>query len=123
GATKFLLSKHQQVQLMEAAAILLGMDETREGDKDPIVSMFTKQRGVLANSVGSSTVSSASPSTSTKSLSTSPSPRSERTTTPPMMGIAMTDVHHSDIEMLNAFRNDARSSVERSVEKQSPTAV
>ncbi|OAQ35039.1 hypothetical protein K457DRAFT_66807, partial [Linnemannia elongata AG-77] len=27
-AAKFLLSKHQQVQLMEAAAILLGMDES-----------------------------------------------------------------------------------------------
>jgi hypothetical protein len=109
-----LLSKHQQVQLMEAAAILLGMDETREGDKDPIVSMFTKQRGALANSVGSyasspaAASSSASPSTSTKSLSTSPPPQSGRLT--PVM---VTEVHHNDIQMLNAFRNSARHSTER----------
>ncbi|KAG0250721.1 hypothetical protein BGZ95_007116, partial [Linnemannia exigua] len=83
SATKFLLSKHQQVQLMEAAAILLGMDESRQGDNDPIVSMFSKQRGALANSVGSgSSSSSASPPTSTKSLS----------------------VQHADIQMLTALR-------------------
>ncbi|KAG0354388.1 hypothetical protein BGZ54_001672 [Gamsiella multidivaricata] len=74
-ATKFLLSKHQQVQLMEAASILLGMDESRDGDKDAIVSMFIKQRGQLAT--GTSTAS-ASPPTSTKSLSGSPPPMSER---------------------------------------------
>ncbi|KAF9425099.1 hypothetical protein BGZ76_003412 [Entomortierella beljakovae] len=74
GATKFLLSKHQQVQLMEAAAILLGMDESRQGDKDPIVSMFSKQRGDFAIGSAYSTSSSASPATSTKSLSASPPP-------------------------------------------------
>ncbi|KAF9958664.1 hypothetical protein BGZ70_009118 [Mortierella alpina] len=112
GATKFLLSKHQQVQLMEAAAILLGMDESREGDKDPIVSMFSKQRGAMANSVGSSasgTSSSSSPPTSTKSLSASPPPASERV----RHGSARTDVarakvdppHNSDIQMLTALRH------------------
>ncbi|KAF9981610.1 hypothetical protein BGZ75_007029 [Mortierella antarctica] len=74
-AAKFLLSKHQQVQLMEAAAILLGMDETRDPDRDPIVCMFSKQRGVLAS--GTST-SAASPSSSSKSLSASPPPPAER---------------------------------------------
>ncbi|KAI1319172.1 hypothetical protein EDD11_004815 [Mortierella claussenii] len=75
-ATKFLLTKHQQVQMMEAAAILLGMEESRgEGDKDPIVSMFVKQRGQLAT--GTSTAS-VSPPTSTKSLSASPPPMAER---------------------------------------------
>ncbi|KAF9948533.1 hypothetical protein BGZ72_009582 [Mortierella alpina] len=74
-AAKFLLSKHQQVQLMEAAAILLGMDETRDPDRDPIVCMFSKQRGVLAT--GTST-SAASPSSSSKSLSASPPPPAER---------------------------------------------
>ncbi|KAF9097935.1 hypothetical protein BGX27_000887 [Mortierella sp. AM989] len=74
-ATKFLLSKHQQVQLMEAAAILLSMDEAHENDKDSIVDMFIKQRGQLAS--GTSTAS-VSPSTSTKSLSVSPPPMAER---------------------------------------------
>ncbi|KAF8978381.1 hypothetical protein BGZ46_006521 [Entomortierella lignicola] len=99
GATKFLLSKHQQVQLMEAAAILLGMDESRQGDKDPIVSMFSKQRGALANSIGSSlstSSSSGSPPTSTKSLSASPPPMSHQTKA-------------NDIQMLNALRNESVS--------------
>ncbi|KAG0199204.1 hypothetical protein BGX28_007474 [Mortierella sp. GBA30] len=74
-ATKFLLSKHQQVQLMEAAAILLGMDETRESDKDPIVCMFSKQRGAM---VTGTSISAASPSSSSKSLSASPPPLAER---------------------------------------------
>ncbi|KAG0055777.1 hypothetical protein BGZ89_002277 [Linnemannia elongata] len=109
SATKFLLSKHQQVQLMEAAAILLGMDESRQGDNDPIVSMFSKQRGALANSVGSgASSSSASPPTSTKSLSGSPPPQSERqqrnnhnTST----GASRTmEVQHADIQMLTALR-------------------
>ncbi|KAF9945524.1 hypothetical protein BGZ72_001255 [Mortierella alpina] len=118
GATKFLLSKHQQVQLMEAAAILLGMDESREGDKDPIVSMFSKQRGAMANSVGSSasgTSSSSSPPTSTKSLSASPPPASERVphgssssirTDPKSKGELP---HNSDIQMLTALRNSHAS--------------
>ncbi|KAF9941572.1 hypothetical protein BGZ67_004639 [Mortierella alpina] len=116
GATKFLLSKHQQVQLMEAAAILLGMDESREGDKDPIVSMFSKQRGAMANSVGSSasgTSSSSSPPTSTKSLSASPPPASERVPHGRASTIGTrTDTkakveppHNSDIQMLTALRN------------------
>ncbi|KAF9920290.1 hypothetical protein BGZ65_011389, partial [Modicella reniformis] len=71
SATKFLLSKHQQVQMMEAAAILLGMDESRDEDKDPIVGVFIKQRGNLATGVSTA---SASPPTSTKSLSGSPPP-------------------------------------------------
>ncbi|KAF9274624.1 hypothetical protein BGZ68_000485 [Mortierella alpina] len=114
GATKFLLSKHQQVQLMEAAAILLGMDESREGDKDPIVSMFSKQRGAMANSVGSSasgTSSSSSPPTSTKSLSASPPPASERVPYGSSSNIR-TDIktnvelpHNSDIQMLTALRS------------------
>ncbi|KAF9130312.1 hypothetical protein BGW39_003237 [Mortierella sp. 14UC] len=110
SATKFLLSKHQQVQLMEAAAILLGMDESRQGDNDPIVSMFSKQRGALANSVGSgSSSSSASPPTYTKSLSGSPPPQSERQqqqrgTTTGGTRIATTEVQHADIQMLTALR-------------------
>lgn len=94
---------------MEAAAILLGMDESRQGDNDPIVSMFSKQRGALANSVGSgASSSSASPPTSTKSLSGSPPPQSERqqrnnhnTST----GASRTmEVQHADIQMLTALR-------------------
>ncbi|KAF9404330.1 hypothetical protein BGZ94_004246 [Podila epigama] len=69
SATKFMLSKHQQVQMMEAAAILLGMDESHGDDPDEIVSMFIHQRGALA--VGTSTAS-VSPPISAKSLSTSP---------------------------------------------------
>ncbi|CAO3566429.1 unnamed protein product [Mortierella alpina] len=114
GATKFLLSKHQQVQLMEAAAILLGMDESREGDKDPIVSMFSKQRGAMANSVGSSvsgTSSSSSPPTSTKSLSASPPPASERmrqghgSTRTDAAKTKVDPPHNSDIQMLTALRH------------------
>ncbi|KAF9545200.1 hypothetical protein EC957_011179 [Mortierella hygrophila] len=109
SATKFLLSKHQQVQLMEAAAILLGMDESRQGDNDPIVSMFSKQRGALANSVGSgASSSSASPPTSTKSLSGSPPPQSERqqrSNHSTSTGISRTtEVQHADIQMLTALR-------------------
>ncbi|KAG0281161.1 hypothetical protein BGZ96_001266 [Linnemannia gamsii] len=110
SATKFLLSKHQQVQLMEAAAILLGMDESRQGDNDPIVSMFSKQRGALANSVGSgSSSSSASPPTYTKSLSGSPPPQSERqhqrgNTTTSASFSKTTEVQHADIQMLTALR-------------------
>ncbi|KAG0092391.1 hypothetical protein BGZ93_008343 [Podila epicladia] len=74
GATKFLLSKHQQVRMMEAAAILLGMDEARAADKDTIVSTVIKQRGM-----GGPSSTSSSPPTSTKSLSTSPPPSSEAT--------------------------------------------
>ncbi|KAF9903272.1 hypothetical protein EC991_004044 [Linnemannia zychae] len=77
-AAKFLLSKHQQVQLMEAAAILLGMDESRQSDKDPIVRMMSRQRGHGATGT---TISSVSPATSTKSLSASPPPMAERTLT------------------------------------------
>ncbi|KAF9171108.1 hypothetical protein BGX20_008108 [Mortierella sp. AD010] len=113
SATKFLLSKHQQVQLMEAAAILLGMDESRENDKDPIVSMFSKQRGALANSVGSSlstSSSSGSPPTSTKSLSVSPPPppQSDRISArkEPEHSIRMTDAQTNDIQMLAALRNE-----------------
>ncbi|KAF9576138.1 hypothetical protein EC968_010261 [Mortierella alpina] len=117
GATKFLLSKHQQVQLMEAAAILLGMDESREGDKDPIVSMFSKQRGAMANSVGSSASgapSSSSPPTSTKSLSASPPPASARAphgsssthlSTRTDAKAKVEPPHNSDIQMLTALRN------------------
>ncbi|KAF9920301.1 hypothetical protein FBU30_009893 [Linnemannia zychae] len=106
SATKFLLSKHQQVQLMEAAAILLGMDESRQGDNDPIVSMFSKQRGAMANSVGSgASSSSASPPTSTKSLSGSPPPQPERLQ---RISTASTsrnmEVQHTDIQMLTALR-------------------
>ncbi|KAG0038621.1 hypothetical protein BGZ82_011432 [Podila clonocystis] len=72
SATKFLLSKHQQVRMMEAAAILLGMDEARAADKDAIVSTVIKQRGM-----GGPSSTSSSPPTSTKSLSTSPPPSSE----------------------------------------------
>ncbi|KAG0061478.1 hypothetical protein BGZ90_003563 [Linnemannia elongata] len=109
SATKFLLSKHQQVQLMEAAAILLGMDESRQGDNDPIVSMFSKQRGALANSVGSgASSSSASPPTSTKSLSGSPPPQSERqqrNNHNSSTGASRTmEVQHADIQMLTALR-------------------
>ncbi|KAF9344485.1 hypothetical protein BGX34_005621, partial [Mortierella sp. NVP85] len=75
-ATKFLLSKHQQVQMMEAAAILLGIDEAREDDKDAIVSLFIKQRGNLATGISTAP---ASPPTSNKSLSASPPPANERT--------------------------------------------
>ncbi|KAF9925467.1 hypothetical protein FBU30_004747 [Linnemannia zychae] len=75
-AAKFLLSKHQQVQLMEAAAILLGMDESRQSDKDPIVRMMSRQRG---SSAAGTAISSVSPATSTKSLSASPPPMTERT--------------------------------------------
>ncbi|GJJ74565.1 hypothetical protein EMPS_06923 [Entomortierella parvispora] len=71
-AAKFLLSKHQQVQLMEAAAILLGMDDSRELDSDHVVSTFTKQRGHLATVTS---IASVSPPSSTKSFSASPSPR------------------------------------------------
>ncbi|KAG0273787.1 hypothetical protein BGZ96_004659 [Linnemannia gamsii] len=74
-AAKFLLSKHQQVQLMEAAAILLGMDESRQSDKDPIVRMMSRQRG---QSAAGTVISSVSPATSTKSLSASPPPMAER---------------------------------------------
>ncbi|KAG0361912.1 hypothetical protein BG005_007099 [Podila minutissima] len=74
SATKFLLSKHQQVRMMEAAAILLGMDEARAADKDAIVSTVIKQRGM-----GGPSSTSSSPPTSTKSLSTSPPPSSEAT--------------------------------------------
>ncbi|KAG0253785.1 hypothetical protein BGZ95_006211 [Linnemannia exigua] len=74
-AAKFLLSKHQQVQLMEAAAILLGMDESRQSDKDPIVRMMSRQRGHGATGTS---ISSVSPATSTKSLSASPPPMAER---------------------------------------------
>ncbi|KFH62897.1 hypothetical protein MVEG_11421 [Podila verticillata NRRL 6337] len=73
SATKFLLSKHQQVRMMEAAAILLGIDEARAADKDMIVSTVIKQRGMGSSS------SSSSPPTSTKSLSRSPPPSSEAT--------------------------------------------
>ncbi|KAG0262367.1 hypothetical protein BG011_010250 [Mortierella polycephala] len=105
SATKFLLSKHQQVQLMEAAAILLGMDESRDGDKDPIVSMFSKQRGALVNSIGSSaSTMSDSPPISTKSLSRSPPPQSERTTANRSME-RMSEIQHTDIQMLTALRN------------------
>ncbi|KAF9121653.1 hypothetical protein BG015_005771, partial [Linnemannia schmuckeri] len=108
SATKFLLSKHQQVQLMEAAAILLGMDESRQGDNDPIVSMFSKQRGALANSVGSgASSSSASPPTSTKSLSGSPPPQSERqqrNNNTSTSASRATEVQHADIQMLTALR-------------------
>ncbi|KAG0046427.1 hypothetical protein BGZ83_008404 [Gryganskiella cystojenkinii] len=69
---KFLLSKHQQVQLMEAAAILLGMDESGENDRDAIVSNFIKQRGPLA---AMTSIANVSPPASTKSFSASPSPR------------------------------------------------
>ncbi|KAG0314183.1 hypothetical protein BGZ99_008298 [Dissophora globulifera] len=120
NATKFLLSKHQQVQLMEAAAILLGMDESREADKDSIVSLFSMQRGALAYSVGSSqsttaswTSASASPATSTKSLSTSPPPPSKHAlmsqaaeSRPQMDGMpVMTEAQNSDVQMLAALRN------------------
>ncbi|KAF9970927.1 hypothetical protein BGZ73_006207 [Actinomortierella ambigua] len=37
SATKFYLSKHQQVRMMEAAAILLGLDSGRNSDDDEIV--------------------------------------------------------------------------------------
>ncbi|KAF9190641.1 hypothetical protein BGZ51_008388 [Haplosporangium sp. Z 767] len=105
SATKFLLSKHQQVQLMEAAAILLGMDESREGDKDPIVSMFSKQRGAMVNSIGSSaSTMSDSPPISTKSLSRSPPPQSERTAANRSME-RMSEIQHTDIQMLTALRN------------------
>ncbi|KAF8932182.1 hypothetical protein BGZ47_011521 [Haplosporangium gracile] len=77
-AAKFLLSKHQQVQLMEAAAILLGMDESRQSDKDPIVRMMSRQRG---QSAAGTVISSVSPATSTKSLSASPPPMAERALT------------------------------------------
>ncbi|KAI1296398.1 hypothetical protein EDD11_007333 [Mortierella claussenii] len=133
GATKFLLSKHQQVQLMEAAAILLGMDESRQGDKDPIVSLFSKQRGALANSVGSasySTTSSSSdsPPTSLKSMSRSPPPQSERNLDPNQHlhhfqqhhsqqhhynGIRITEAQNNDIQMLTALRNGHVAEVER----------
>lgn len=69
SATKFMLSKHQQVQMMEAAATLLGMDESREPDQDEIVSLFCKQRGHLAPSTSTASVS---PPISAKSLSASP---------------------------------------------------
>ncbi|KAG0240757.1 hypothetical protein BGX31_001695 [Mortierella sp. GBA43] len=116
GATRFLLSKHQQVQLMEAAAILLGMDETRQGDKDPIVSMFTKQRGALANSVGSHTGSPTAQATSSSSSSGSPA-TSIKSLSPPLEDrdrksgrSSPIKVHQSDIQILNAFLNSARHS-------------
>ncbi|KAG0310195.1 hypothetical protein BGZ97_012731, partial [Linnemannia gamsii] len=130
SATKFLLSKHQQVQLMEAAAILLGMDESRQGDNDPIVSMFSKQRGALANSVGSgSSSSSASPPTYTKSLSGSPPPQLERqyqrgnnTST---NSSRTTEVQHADIQMLTALRGGHASlkAITTSFPTPPPTAV
>ncbi|KAG0353177.1 hypothetical protein BGZ54_002368 [Gamsiella multidivaricata] len=96
---RWLHSVYWKVQLMEAAAILLGMDESREGDKDPVVSMVSKQRGALVNSVGSSSSSSSSsPPISAKSLSSSPPPQSERVS-------AMTEAQNNDIQMLTALRN------------------
>ncbi|KAF9301964.1 hypothetical protein BGZ91_009447, partial [Linnemannia elongata] len=68
----------KQVQLMEAAAILLGMDESRQSDKDPIVRMMSRQRG---QSAAGTAISSVSPATSTKSLSASPPPMAERALT------------------------------------------
>ncbi|KAG0250529.1 hypothetical protein BG011_008267 [Mortierella polycephala] len=75
SATKFMLSKHQQVQMMEAAAILLGMDESRETDQDPVVGLMMRQRGQSATFTS---ISSVSPFTFTKSLSVSPPPMTER---------------------------------------------
>ncbi|KAG0196174.1 hypothetical protein BGX28_010465 [Mortierella sp. GBA30] len=136
-ATKFLLSKHQQVQLMEAAAILLGMDESREGDKDPIVSMFSKQRGAMANSVGSSasaTSSSSSPPTSTKSLSRSPPPHSQSQSQAPHSDRVSHGAHktnskmksesitsNSDVQMLTALRSSHASTTHSSTNSVSET--
>ncbi|KAF9577162.1 hypothetical protein BGW38_007808, partial [Lunasporangiospora selenospora] len=70
-STKFLFSKHQQVQMMEAASTLLGLDEKFE-EKDPVVALFITQRGHLATTTS---IASVSPRTSAKSLSASPPPR------------------------------------------------
>ncbi|KAG0231721.1 hypothetical protein BGW42_008673 [Actinomortierella wolfii] len=54
SATKFYLSKHQQVRMMEAAAILLGLDSMRNRDDDEIVNAIIHGRVQSTNSVRNS---------------------------------------------------------------------
>ncbi|KAG0041734.1 hypothetical protein BGZ83_001370, partial [Gryganskiella cystojenkinii] len=122
SATKFLLSKHQQVRMMEAAAILLGLDSNRESDQDAIVSMVSKQRGAAVQSIGSSSSSSSSPPISTKSLSSSPPPQTEHRVIVDRASTYgnMTEAQNNDIQMLTALRNGASN---RSSEFTPPVSV